>query len=203
MVILISNMSEQAASGPLEILGRWIEEARAADAPAPAAMCLATVSAEGAPSARMVSLKRLDAEGLLFAGGLWTRKVEELVANPRVAATFSWPTLGRQARVEGTAAVAERELALEIFTERPRSHQLQALVSRQGEEIDGTDSLRERLATLEAELGDEPVPCPEDWGAVRVVPERVELWEEAPDRLHERLLFVVADGAWRRSRLAP
>lgn len=188
---------------PLEILGRWIEEARAADAPAPAAMCLATVSAEGAPSARMVSLKRLDAAGLVFAGGLWTRKVVELVADPRVAATFFWPTLGRQARVEGSAAIAGRELALEIFAERPRSHQLQALVSRQGEEIDSIDELRERLAALEAELGDAPVPCPDDWGAVRIAPERVELWEEAPDRLHRRTIFEAVSGDWRQALLAP
>ena len=186
----------------LEVLARWIEEARAADAPAPAAMTLATATADGRPSARLVSLKRLDAEGLVFTTGLWTRKVAELTANPRAAATFFWPTLGRQARVEGRAAVAERSLAEELFAKRQRSHRLQALVSRQGEEIDDLAPLRKRLATLEAELEDS-VLCPEDWGAVRLVPDRIELWQEAPDRLHERLLFEVGDGEWRRSQLAP
>lgn len=189
-------------SEPIEILSRWIEDARAADAPAPAAMSLATASADGRPSSRVVSLKQLDAEGLVFTTGLWTRKAAELIANPQVAATFFWPTLGRQARVEGRAAVVERSLAEELFAKRPRSHRLQALVSRQGEEIDDLAPLRERLATLDAEL-DDPIPCPEGWGAVRLVPDRIELWREAPDRLHERTLFEVGDGEWRRSQLAP
>lgn len=196
-------MSKDTANGPLEILSRWIEEARSADAPAAAAMTLATATADGRPSARLVSLKRLDREGLVFTTGLWTRKVEELIANPWVAASFFWPALGRQARVEGRAAVAERSLAVELFAKRQRSHRLQALVSRQGEKIDDLGPLRERLASLEAELGDDPVPCPEDWGAIRVLPDRVELWEEAPDRLHERVLFEAVDGEWRRFRLAP
>ena len=112
--------------------------------------------------------------------------MEELRDNPQVAATFYWPALGRQVRIEGRAEIAERELAEELFAGRPRSHQLQAHVSRQGEEIEELDELRARLEALRAELGDDPVPCPEDWGAVRVVPDRVEFWEEGEDRLHTR-----------------
>jgi len=188
---------------PIEILGRWIEDARRAGAQAPAAMSLATATIEGQPSLRMVSLKRLDGEGLVFTSGLLTRKVKELIANPYVAATFYWPELGRQARIEGLAGPVTRELTVELFAERPRSHQLQAHASKQGEEIDDLDALRDRLETIDAELGEAPVPCPDDWGAIRIVPNRVELWEEAPDRLHERLLFEAGDGGWRRSLLAP
>lgn len=188
---------------PIETLGSWVEDARRTGAATPAAMSLASATTDGRPSSRLVSLKRIDRDGLVFTTGLWTRKVKELTANPHVAATFFWPALRRQARVEGRAAVAERSLAENLFAKRPRSHQLQALVSRQGEEIEDLALLRERLEALEAELGDGPVPCPEDWGAIRIVPERIELWQEAPDRLHERLLFEAADGGWRRSRLAP
>jgi pyridoxamine 5'-phosphate oxidase len=188
---------------PIEILGRWIEDARRADARALAAMSLATATSEGQPSLRMVSLKRLDGEGLVFTTGLLTRKARELIANPRVAATFHWLELGRQARIEGLAAPAPRELAVELFAERPRSHQLQAHVSRQGEEIDDLGALRDRLEVLDAELGDAPIPCPDEWGAIRIVPEQIEFWEEAPDRLHERLLFEAGDGGWCRSLLAP
>lgn len=188
---------------PIEILGRWIEDARRAGAAAPAAMSLATAAGDGRPSLRMVSLKRLDREGLVFTTGLETRKVEELTANPRVAATFHWPEPGRQARIEGVAVPASRALALELFAERPRSHQLQAHVSRQGEEIDDLGALRDRLEALDAEFADAPVPCPDGWGAIRIVPDRIELWEEAPDRLHERLLFEAGDGGWRRALLAP
>jgi pyridoxamine 5'-phosphate oxidase len=193
----------EIAECPLELLARWIEEAKEGQVPAPGAMTLATATADGRPSARMVSLKRLEDEALVFTTALWTRKADELRRNPRVALVFFWPTLGRQARVEGRAELAERELAEELFAGRPRDHQLQALVSHQGEEIEGLDPLRERLEELRAQAADEPIPRPEDWGAIRVVPDRVELWEEAPDRLHERHLYEAVDGGWRHALLAP
>ena len=188
---------------PLETLAGWIEAAREAGAPAPAAMTLATVDGDGRPSARVVSLKRLEAGALVFTTGLWTRKAEELRGNPQAAAVFHWPTLGRQARVEGRAEVAERELAEELFAARPRGHRLQALVSRQGETIDDIGPLRTRLKALRSETADEPIPCPEDWGAIRLVPDAIELWTEGEDRLHDRLSYRAGSAGWRRSRLAP
>lgn len=190
-------------SDPLELLNRWLGEAEEADVPAPRAMTLATSTADGQPSARLVTLKGLGDDALVFTTALWTRKVAELRENPRVATTFYWPVLGRQARIEGRAEIAERELAEELFAGRPRSHQLQAHVSRQGEEIGGLDELRDGLETLEAKLGDAPVPCPEDWGAVRIVPDRVEFWKEGEDRLHDRQLFERQGNRWRCSLLAP
>lgn len=166
-------------------------------------MSLATTGANGQPSARVVSLKRLDGDGLVFTTALWTRKAEELRANRRVAAVLHWPTMGRQARIEGRAEIAERKLAEELFAERPRSHQLQAHVSRQGKEIEGLDRLRSRLEALGAELGEGPVPCPDDWGAIRIVPDRVEFWQEGADRLHTRRLFEATANGWRQSLLAP
>lgn len=192
-----------SGTDPLEILGRWLEEARDGEVPAPAAMTLATVGEDGRPSARVVSLKRLEPDSLVFTTGLWTRKAAELRANPRVAATFFWPALGRQARIEGRAEVAERELAEELFAERPRGHQLQTLVSRQGEPIGDLDALRTRLGELESETAERPIACPPDWGAVRLRPDAIELWAEGADRLHERLLYEAVAGGWRLTRLAP
>lgn len=189
--------------GPLEQLDRWLADAQEAGVEAPMAMTLATAGADGEPSARIISLKRLEGDRLIFTTALWTRKVEELRINPRVAAVFFWPALGRQVRIEGRAEIAERALAEELFAERPRSHQLQAHVSRQGEEIGGLDQLRVRLKEVEVELGAGPVPCPDEWGAVRLALDRVEFWEERQDRLHDRRLFEAVDGGWRRSRLAP
>jgi pyridoxamine 5'-phosphate oxidase len=190
-------------SDPLALLNRWLGEADAAGVPAPRAMTLATAAVDGRPSARLVSLKRLSGEGLIFTTALWTRKAGELRDNPQVAATFYWPALGRQVRVEGRAEIAERALAGELFADRPRSHQLQAHVSRQGEKIENLDQLRDRLEALRAELGEGPVPCPEDWGAVRLIPDRIEFWEEGEDRLHTRRLYEAPDGDWRRTLLAP
>jgi pyridoxamine 5'-phosphate oxidase len=191
------------SANPIDVLSGWLAEAREAGLEDASAMSLATVGANGSPSARLVSLKRLNQRGLVFTTALWSRKVAELRENPRVAATFYWQSLGRQARVEGRAEIVERELAEELFAERPRSHQLQAHVSRQGEEIESVEALRERYERLDAELGEAPVPCPEDWGAVRIVPARLEFWEEAEDRMHRRTLFAASAGEWRRSRLAP
>ncbi len=187
----------------MQILGRWLGEAADAGAPVPTAMTLATVGNDDRPSARIVSLKRLDAEGLVFTTALWTRKAAELHANPRVALVFHWPALGRQARIEGRAEVAERELAEELFAERARSHQLQALVSRQGEAIEDLGELRARLDELKAETDGQPIPCPADWGAVRVKPDVIELWSEADDRVHERRLFERDGERWTVTLLSP
>jgi pyridoxamine 5'-phosphate oxidase len=187
----------------MQTLERWLEEAADAGAPAPAAMTLATVGGDGRPSARVVSLKRLEPEGLVFTTALWTRKAAELRANPRVALVFHWPAFGRQARIEGRAEITERNLAEELFAERPRSHQLQALVSRQGEAIEDLDTLRTRLDDLKAEMAEDPIPCPADWGAVRIRPDVVELWSEGDDRLHERQLFERDGDGWAATLLSP
>jgi pyridoxamine 5'-phosphate oxidase len=187
----------------MQVLECWLAEATEAGAPTPTAMTLATVGGDGRPSARVVSLKRLGPEGLVFTTALWTRKAAELRANPRVAAVFHWPALGRQARIEGRAQAAERELAEELFAERPRSHQLQAIVSRQGETIEDLGQLRARFDELKTETAEGPIPCPADWGAVRVRPDVVELWSEGDDRLHERRLFERDGERWTVTLLAP
>ena len=166
-------------------------------------MTLVTASAAGQPSARIVSLKRLERNALVFTTGLWTRKAQELRDNPRVAAVFHWPALGRQVRVEGQAEIAERELAEALFAARPRNHQLQTIVSRQGEAIESLAPLREQLEARLTEASDEPLPCPADWGAVRITPSSVELWQEGEDRLHDRLRFEATGDSWSQSRLAP
>ncbi len=192
-----------ADADPIQALARWLDDARKAGALAPGAMTLATVGSDGRPSTRVVTLKRLEADALVFTTGLWTRKARELIANPRVAVVFHWPVLGRQVRVEGLAEIAERELAEQLFADRPRDHQLQALVSRQGERIEDLAPLRARLEAIVAETAGQPIPCPEDWGAVRIRPSAIEFWEEGPDRLHDRLGYEVIKGGWRCRRLAP
>jgi pyridoxamine 5'-phosphate oxidase len=188
---------------PLQLLSRWLGEAGDAEVPAPLAMTLTTVGADARPSARVVSLKRLEDRALIFTTGLWTRKVEELRQNPGVAGVFYWPALGRQVRIEGTAELAERELAEELFAARPLSHQLQTLVSRQGEAIEDIASLRTRLEALSSDVKDKPIRCPDDWGAVRLTPEVIEFWTEGSNRLHDRLSYRAGADGWQCSRLAP
>ena len=148
-------------------------------------------------------MKRLDADTLTFTSALWTRKARELEQNPNVALLFYWPTLGRQVHVTGRAALAERELARELFAERDLAHQLQTLVSRQGTPISDLAPLRARHEHLKATM-ETPPECPDDWGAIRVEPHTVELWNEAADRLHDRWLYERDGGGhWLISQLAP
>lgn len=191
-----------APGAPLQLLERWLRDAREAGAPAPDSVAFVTVGEQGRPSARTVSLKRLEGGALVFTSALWTRKARELEQNPNVALLFHWPALGRQVHVTGEAVLAERALAEELFSERPPAHRLQTLVSRQGEPIEGLAPLRARhehlLAAMEA-----PPACPPDWGAIRVRPQTVEFWLEAEDRMHDRLLYARAGEGWSLSRLAP
>ncbi len=187
---------------PIRELGRWIEEAREEGVPHPASVAFVTVGEGGRPSARTVTLKRLEDDALVFTSALWTRKAREIEANPQVALLFHWPALGRQAQVTGEATLAERALAEELFSERDPGHQLQTIVSRQGEPIDGLDPLRDRLAHL-AEVQETAPACPDDWGALRVHPRTIELWSESPDRLHERRLFERDGANWALTLLAP
>jgi pyridoxamine-phosphate oxidase len=190
------------ADNPIRELERWIEEARAERVPQPASVAFVTVGEGGRPSARTVTLKRIEDDALLFTSALWTRKAQEIEANPQVALLFHWPTLGRQVHITGEASFAERALAEELFAQRDLFHQLQTVVSRQGQEIDDLDELRDRLAHLAGVQETAPV-CPDDWGALRIRPETIELWREADDRIHERRLFGREGEGWRVTLLAP
>jgi pyridoxamine-phosphate oxidase len=187
---------------PIRELERWIEEARAEGIPQPGSVAFVTVGAGGRPSARTVKLKRIEDDALLFTSALWTRKAQEIEANPQVALLFHWPALGRQVHITGEATLAERALAEELFAERDPFHQLQTVVSRQGEPIDDLDELRDRLVHL-AEVQETAPACPEDWGVLRIRPRTIELWSEADDRIHERRLFEREGVGWSLTLLAP
>lgn len=187
---------------PLRLLDGWLADARAAGVPEPGATAFVTVGQDGRPSARTVLLKHLEDDALVFTSALWTRKARDIEANPRVALLFYWPSIGRQVHIAGRAIVAERELSVELFAQRERSHQVQTLVSRQGEPIEDITPLRARHAHLMEAMESTP-ECPPDWGAIRVIPEAVEFWTQSPDRMHERLLYERDGEGWRTTRLAP
>jgi pyridoxamine 5'-phosphate oxidase len=190
-------------SAPLETLADWLRDAREAGLPEHDAATLATTSPTGRPTARTISVRRVEPDGVVFTTALWTRKARDLRLIPHAALLLHWPALGRQVHLGGRVEPGARELAEEIFAERDRPHQLQSLVSRQGEPIADLAVLRERLAGVRREVGDGPVPCPDDWGAMRIRPEFVEYWTAAPDALHDRVVFQRDRAGWRALRLAP
>lgn len=191
------------SKSPWPMLEDWLSDARASGVPDPLPMALSTVGVDGRPSARMVGLKLVREGSLIFSSALWSRKARELTANPNVSLLFYWPELGRQIHIAGRAQIAERSLSEELFANRPLAHRLQSIVSRQGELIEDLEPLRSRHVHLMEVLETEP-QCPEDWGAVRVTPQALEFWQQASDRMHDRLLFLADDGGgWSRQRLAP
>jgi pyridoxamine 5'-phosphate oxidase len=190
---------------PLIQFSRWYADAEAADIRMPEAAAVATASADGAPSVRMVLVKQFDAEGFVFFTNYSGRKGRELAANPRAALLFYWDPLGRQVRIEGPVERTSAEETAAYARSRPRGSQLSALASPQSQVVESRESLERRVEELEAQYGAGELPLPEAWGGFRLAIERVEFWQQRSDRLHDRLLYHRRGdgGAWAIERLAP
>jgi pyridoxamine 5'-phosphate oxidase len=191
------------ARDPIVQLRAWIEEARRAGVAEPNAMCLATATAGGMPSARIVLLRELDGRGLAFYTSYFSRKGHELDRNPHAAATFFWPELQRQVRVEGAVARLSEDESDAYFLSRPRGHRLSAWASEQSEPIEGRTPLEERVAHFDQRFAGEEVERPHSWGGYVIAPERIEFWQGRADRLHDRLLFEANGNRWTLRRLQP
>ena len=181
-------------------------EALAAGEPDRTAMTVATASADGRPSARIVLLKAHDARGFVFYTHLDGRKGLELQANPQAALLFHWPRVreGVQVRIEGDVEIVGDAEADAYFASRPRGSQIGAWASHQSETLDGRDTFEARIAHFEHEFEGREVPRPPRWGGFRVVPRSVEFWYGAQYRLHERWLYEsVDDGGWSKRMLYP
>jgi pyridoxamine 5'-phosphate oxidase len=188
---------------PIAQFHEWFAAAREAGVPFPETMTLATASADGAPSARMVLLKGADDDGFVFFTGYESRKGEELAANPRAALVFYWQPLGRQVRVEGPVERVPVEESEQYWSTRPRGSRLAAWTSRQSRPLGSREELEARYAELEREHEGRDVPLPPHWGGFRLRPEAIEFWEHRDNRLHDRHRYSRTTDGWRVERLAP
>ncbi len=192
------------APDPIAQFERWYDEWTATDPYDAAAMVVATVGADGRPSARYVLLRLVDQRGFVFYTNYDGAKGRELEANPRAALTFGWIDLERQVRVEGHVEQIAAEESDAYFAKRPRGSQLAAWASPQSEVIPDRALIERRFADLEARYADHDVPRPDHWGGYRVIPEQVEFWQGRADRLHDRFRYRhQAGGGWLVERLAP
>lgn len=189
---------------PVALFRTWFELAQAAQLPLPEAMTLATATADGRPSARMVLLRGLDEKGFVFFTNYDSRKGAELAANLWAALVFHWPLLEKQVRIEGAVEKVSPEDSDRYFQTRPWGSRLSAWASPQSQVIPGRDFLEARMQELEAEHVYQPVRRPPYWGGYRVVPDMIEFWQGRPDRLHDRFRYQrLPDRGWRIERLAP
>jgi pyridoxamine 5'-phosphate oxidase len=195
---------EDVDPDPLLQFAAWYKDASQAGLREPGAMALATSTAEGVPSVRMVLLKGYDERGFVFYTNYSSRKGLELEANPRAALLFYWDPLGRQVRIEGHTERTSSQESASYARSRPRGSQLSALASPQSQVIESRSELEHRVARLAALYMGTEVPVPDIWGGFRLAPDSFEFWQHREDRLHDRLLYTVGDEApWLLQRLAP
>src|SRR6266850_6505697 len=177
----------EADPDPLRQFERWLEDAVKAELPLPNAMTLATVGADGAPSARIVLLKGVEGGGFVFYTNYTSRKARELEARGAACLVFMWSPLERQVRIDGTierVSVAESDA---YYASRPLGARLSAWASPQSEHVPSREFLEKAMAAARERYGDAP-PRPSHWGGYRVLPTELEFWQGRADRLHDRLV---------------
>lgn len=192
-----------ADADPFETFRSWMAEAENSEPNDPNALCLATCTPDGRPSARMVLLKGFDPAGFVFYTNLESRKAVELLANPYAALCFHWKTLRRQVRVEGRVDLVSDAEADAYFASRPRASQIGAWASRQSRPLQGRFELEKRIGEYAAKFGLGKVPRPAHWSGFRVKAEVIEFWQDRPFRLHDRAVYHSQGDQWRIEHLFP
>ena len=195
------------STDPFTLFDAWFAEAQASEPNDPNAMALATADAAGRPAVRMVLLKGHGADGFVFYTNGESRKADDLRANMQAALLFHWKSLRRQVRIEGAVSIVSDAESDAYFASRGRDSQLGAWASEQSRPLASRSIFEARFEAMQFRFEGEDVPRPPHWGGYRVVPDRIEFWQDRAHRLHERRLFTRADaesGAdWIEGQLYP
>ncbi len=196
---------EQITDNPIQLFQTWFYEAKESDSIDEAnAMSLTTLGLDGYPRARVVLLKDYSEEGFVFFTNYHSDKGKSLLKHPKVGLSFYWPVLERQIIIKGTAEQLSAERSDQYFHSRPRGSQLGAHVSPQSEVISDRKFLEDRQAEFEKKYENTEIPRPKHWGGILVIPYEIEFWQGRPNRLHDRICYVLENGLdWKTKRLAP
>ncbi|MDO8955108.1 MAG: pyridoxamine 5'-phosphate oxidase [Gammaproteobacteria bacterium] len=181
----------------------WLDDAIAAGFYQPNAMSLSTVDVTGQPSSRIVLLKELSEQGFYFYTNYHSRKGQDIAENSKVSLLLYWDQLERQIRIEGIARKTSKQISDHYFAHRPRDSQLGAWASPQSEIIENYQQLKANELKRKQEFENREVPRPENWGGYVVEPNRIEMWQGRPNRLHDRLCYMKEQSMWIIKRLAP
>jgi pyridoxamine 5'-phosphate oxidase len=193
-----------STTDPFALFAQWMTEAEAKEVNDPDAMAIATAAADGRPSVRMVLMRRHGPEGFGFFTNLESRKSEEIAANPWGALCIHWKSLRKQVRAEGRLVQVSAEDADAYFNSRSRNSQIGSHASDQSRPLDSRETFVRRVEEAQARFHEGDVPRPEHWSGFRLIPDRIEFWEDVEFRLHHRRLFTLQpDGSWSEGLLYP
>lgn len=193
-----------AADNPFDQFEKWFSDAIEANIDLPDAMTLATATADGIPSARMVVLRGFDKKGFCFYTDYDSQKGGELAVNPHVASVFYWRELDRQVRISGIIVKMTDTESDAYFASRPRDSQLAVWTERQTVVISGREHLEQNFEKAKLTYADKHIPRPTHWGGYRLMPTMFEFWQGSPSRLHDRLRYtLIEDGNWTIETLSP
>lgn len=191
-----------ASTDPITQFKAWLADATASEPNDANAMSVATVTADGQPSVRILLLKGIEDGAFHFFTNYDSRKADELTTG-HAALCFHWKSLHRQVRVVGRVEKVTPPASDIYFASRDRGSQIGAHASRQSQPLASREALIAAVAATEAKYDGQPVPRPTHWGGYQVIPSEIEFWLDQPHRLHDRFRFTKNGAAWSVQRLYP